>query len=121
MHIHITGLVEALWDPARFKVLYGGRGGGKSYAVADTLLLKGVFAAERILCAREIQGSGSAMSPGTGIAPTRETTLALLSDRVRAVTQCPDPTHWDNMAQPMVPVAPVRKMCIRLLGPTKYG
>ena len=53
----LAGLAGELWEPARYKVLYGGRGGGKSYLVADLLLLAGVVKRERILCAREIQTS----------------------------------------------------------------
>ena len=36
---------------------YGGRGGGKSFAVADVLLIQGVEQPLRILCAREFQNS----------------------------------------------------------------
>jgi len=38
-------------------VLYGGRGGGKSYAIADQLLIDGIQGPQRILCAREYQAS----------------------------------------------------------------
>lgn len=43
----------------RFKVLYGGRGGGKSWAIADALLALGASeqGGLRILCAREVQDS----------------------------------------------------------------
>jgi phage terminase large subunit len=41
--------------PARYKVLYGGRGSGKSWSVARILLDFGTKAKLRILCAREIQ------------------------------------------------------------------
>lgn len=41
----------------RYKVMHGGRGGGKSWAVAMALLLLGVQAPIRVLCAREIQKS----------------------------------------------------------------
>lgn len=42
-----------LWKPARYKIFWGGRGAGKSTAVARWLLLKGTEKKVRILCARE--------------------------------------------------------------------
>lgn len=45
-------LFEKHW---RYIVYYGGRGGGKSWAVADVLLILGCQAPLRILCARELQ------------------------------------------------------------------
>lgn len=44
-------------QPSRYKVLYGGRGSGKSYAVADALLIEGARRKIRVLCAREFQVS----------------------------------------------------------------
>ena len=44
-------------ERARYKVLYGGRGGLKSWSAARTLLLAGVERTLRILCAREFQNS----------------------------------------------------------------
>lgn len=41
----------------RYNVLYGGRGSGKSYSVADCLLVKGKSKYCKILCAREFQNS----------------------------------------------------------------
>lgn len=41
----------------RYKVLYGGRGSGKSWACARVLLARGFERPVRILCAREIQRS----------------------------------------------------------------
>ena len=43
--------------PARYKILYGGRGGAKSWSVARILLDFGTRAPIRVLCAREIQNS----------------------------------------------------------------
>jgi len=40
-----------------YKIIYGGRGGGKSWAVADALLALGAAQKLRILCAREVQKS----------------------------------------------------------------
>lgn len=48
---------EALFRPARYKVYYGGRGGGKSWMVARALLIKGLDRKVRVLCAREFQTS----------------------------------------------------------------
>ena len=44
-------------DPYRYKVFYGGRGSGKSWAVAKALIAMSDFAKIRILCCREIQNS----------------------------------------------------------------
>jgi len=44
-----------LFEPRRYKVLYGGRGSGKSWGVARALLLQCVQQPLRVLCAREIQ------------------------------------------------------------------
>ena len=46
-----------LFQPKRNKVLYGGRGGSKSWTVARVLLAKGAEQPLRILCVREIQNS----------------------------------------------------------------
>ena len=49
--------LACLFEPKRYKVLYGGRGGAKSWGVARALLIKGVKDPLRILCAREFQVS----------------------------------------------------------------
>jgi len=46
-----------LTEKKRIKLYYGGRGGGKSYAFADSLLLKGRMEKLLIACLREIQDS----------------------------------------------------------------
>ena len=46
-----------LYEPRRYKVMHGGRGGGKSHGVAQVLLDLGARSPLRILCAREIQKS----------------------------------------------------------------
>lgn len=50
---------QCLFEPAhsRYRVLYGGRGGAKSWAVARALLIKAAERPIRILCAREFQTS----------------------------------------------------------------
>ena len=49
--------LEQLWEPRRYKVMHGGRGGGKSWAVAAALLVMAAERPLRVLCAREIQKS----------------------------------------------------------------
>jgi phage terminase large subunit len=49
--------LQMLFDPCRYKVLYGGRGGAKSWGVARALLVIGVKKTTRVLCAREFQNS----------------------------------------------------------------
>lgn len=46
-----------IWKPHRFKVFYGGRGSGKSWAVAQALIVMADLAKIRVLCCREIQNS----------------------------------------------------------------
>jgi phage terminase large subunit len=47
----------ALFQPCRYKVFYGGRGGAKSWAFARALLALALQRKLRILCAREFQTS----------------------------------------------------------------
>jgi phage terminase large subunit len=49
--------LECLFRPGRYKVLYGGRGGAKSWGIARALLALGTSKRLRVLCAREIQKS----------------------------------------------------------------
>src|SRR5215468_1907500 len=46
-----------LFQPAPYKIAYGGRGGAKSWGFARALLLQGMQRRLRILCAREVQNS----------------------------------------------------------------
>lgn len=46
-----------LFIPYRYKILYGGRGSGKSHSIARYLLIAGVAERHRILCTREVQKS----------------------------------------------------------------
>src|SRR5215831_6175534 len=46
-----------LFEPARYKVAYGGRGGAKSWSFARALLLIGAKRRTRVLCCREFQNS----------------------------------------------------------------
>lgn len=49
--------LEPLFTPKRYKIVYGGRGGAKSWGIARALLILGTKAKLRILCAREFQNS----------------------------------------------------------------
>jgi phage terminase large subunit len=51
--------LQCLFQPekSRYRVLFGGRGGAKSWGVARALLIKGAQKQLRILCAREFQTS----------------------------------------------------------------
>jgi phage terminase large subunit len=49
--------LKPLFAPKRYKVLYGGRGGAKSWGIARALLIQGAERPLRILCAREVQKS----------------------------------------------------------------
>lgn len=55
--LQLTEKLQALFYPKRYKVMYGGRGGGKSWAVAAALLVMAGDRPLRILCAREVQKS----------------------------------------------------------------
>ena len=46
-----------LFQPARYKVAYGGRGGAKSWGFARALLIQGSRRPMRVMCARENQNS----------------------------------------------------------------
>lgn len=49
--------LQPLFEPKRYKVLFGGRGSMKSWGVARALLLLGSMKALRVLCVRELQAS----------------------------------------------------------------
>lgn len=61
-----------LFRPFRFKAYFGGRGGGKSHAFAEALLVYAMQSKERILCVREIQNS------------IAESVKRLLEDKIKA-------------------------------------
>ena len=62
-----------LFLPSRYKVAYGGRGSGKSWAFARALLTLGAQEQTRIICAREVQKS------------IKESVHRLLSDQISAM------------------------------------
>ena len=55
--IEFPAPLEVLFRPKRHKVLYGGRGAGRSWGVARWLILQAVQRPIRVLCARELQKS----------------------------------------------------------------
>lgn len=57
VQVTIPEILSPLFEPFRYKVLYGGRGGAKSHSIAKALLIKGMQEKHRILCARELQKS----------------------------------------------------------------
>lgn len=57
LNIPLAACYEPLFAPHRYKVYYGGRGGGKSWGFADALLLLALRHKTRVLCARELQTS----------------------------------------------------------------
>ena len=65
--------LEGLFRKSRYKVLYGGRGGAKSWGVARALLILGAKKPMRILCAREFQIS------------IKDSVHKLLSDQIEAL------------------------------------
>ena len=62
-----------LFEPSRYKVLYGGRGGAKSWGIARALLIIAARKPTRVLCAREFQTS------------IKDSVHKLLSDQIYAM------------------------------------
>lgn len=62
-----------LFEPARYKIIKGGRAAAKSYTVAQILLLKAMKKPTRVLCGREFQAS------------IAESVHSLLADRIQAM------------------------------------
>jgi len=55
--VFIDKISEVLFSNARYKVLYGGRGSGKTIAAADYILLNTCYSKKLVLCTREFQTS----------------------------------------------------------------
>lgn len=53
----LPAALAGIWEPCRYKVMHGGRGGGKSWSVAGVLLVMAAQRPLRVLCTREIQKS----------------------------------------------------------------
>jgi hypothetical protein len=71
--IEFPEALSFLFEPARYKVPYGGRGSSKSWSVARALVLLAAQKPLRILCAREFQNS------------TKESVHRLLADQIEAM------------------------------------
>ena len=65
--------LRALFEPRRYKVLVGGRGGAKSWGIARALLIMAAQRPLRVLCARELQQS------------IKDSVHKLLSDQIEAL------------------------------------
>ena len=57
IHAEFPEKLSFLFEPHRYKIAYGGRGGAKSWSFARALLLTGTQAPLTTLCAREFQNS----------------------------------------------------------------
>lgn len=73
INAQFPSVLQFLFEPMRYKVLYGGRGGAKSWGIARSLLVIGASKPIRVLCAREMQ---------TSIA---QSVHKLLSDQIKAM------------------------------------
>lgn len=73
MKVEIPEKLGFLFEAKRYKVLYGGRGGAKSWGIARTLIIMAYQKPLRILCAREFQKS------------TSDSVHKLLSDQIKAL------------------------------------
>lgn len=73
MTVEIPAKFSGLFDPHRYKVLYGGRAGMKSWCVARIILIKAASKPLRILCTREVQKS------------LKESVYKLLCDQIEAM------------------------------------
>ena len=71
LNIDLPEKLSFLFEPHRYKVAYGGRGSGKSWGAAISLLAQGAQKPLRILCAREFQNSIS------------DSVHALLADQIK--------------------------------------
>lgn len=57
LNLELPDKLGFLFEPHRYKVAHGGRGGTKSWGFARALLTKGTIKPIRVLCARELQKS----------------------------------------------------------------
>lgn len=71
-NISVPRPMLAFAQPADHKVAYGGRGGGKSWAVAQMLIQRAIQKPIRVLCAREVQKS------------IKDSVHKLLADQIKA-------------------------------------
>lgn len=53
----VPKIFKGIDSPFRYKIMWGGRGSGKSWSVARKLLVRGVDNPIKVLCTRELQKS----------------------------------------------------------------
>lgn len=70
---HFPLKLQPLFEPMRYKVMFGGRGGAKSWGVARALIIQAARSQLRILCAREVQKS------------MKDSVHRLLKDQIKAM------------------------------------
>lgn len=73
MNAEFPEKLKFLFQPKRYKVAYGGRGGAKSWGFARALLIQGAAKPLRILCTREVQKS------------IKDSVHSLLNDQIQAL------------------------------------
>lgn len=73
MPVEFSKKLQPIFKPARYKVIYGGRGGGRSWGTARYLLVEGASKRLRVLCTREVQKS------------IKDSVHRLLSDQIEAL------------------------------------
>lgn len=71
--IELPSKLSGLFESHRYKILYGGRGGAKSWGIARALLIKAMQGPIRVLCCREFQNS------------IQDSAHRLLSDQIKAL------------------------------------
>ena len=57
MRVQVPEKFKPLFNPKRYKVFFGGRGGAKSWAFAQAAIIAIAQNKKRVLCARQLQGS----------------------------------------------------------------
>ena len=78
--------LQCLFKKSRYKVLWGGRGGAKSWGIARALLILATKNPLRILCAREFQTS------------IRDSVHKLLSDQIASL----GPVSYTHLTLPTI-------------------
>lgn len=84
INVDIAPAFQPLWQPARYKGVWGGRGSGKSHDRALHAVIRALSEPTRIVCIREIQKS------------TRESIKALIEAKIK---QAGVESHFDVLDQ----------------------
>jgi len=71
VRVEFPSKLRGLFQPKRFKVMYGGRGGAKSWSVAMALLVMGSNRPLRILCCARARSRSPCGTRCTVCCPTR--------------------------------------------------